>query len=181
MKIITFLSEREGKNENVWDNGTFSAPRNQALDLFDLSQLRSIWLSFCSDCVKMFYIFYVNHMSEFGVWIKMWRAEVFSRMLVFLWSFLSFLLAMIEYVCLFSKKKCFPLPRLCFENFIKTWLEMDLQQSSTSEQTHISWEFRSAVNKFHNWSLSLWNYSNHQIHFERRLDHCDLGLSQTLR
>lgn len=54
---------------------------------------------------KMSYIFYVNHMSEFGVWIKMWRAEVFSRMLVFLWSFLLFLLATIEYVCLFSKKK----------------------------------------------------------------------------
>lgn len=42
MKIIIFLREQEGKNENIWDDRTFSAPRKQALDLFNLSQLRSI-------------------------------------------------------------------------------------------------------------------------------------------
>lgn len=42
MKIIIFLKERERKNENIWDDHIFSAPRNHALDLFDLRQLRSI-------------------------------------------------------------------------------------------------------------------------------------------
>lgn len=52
-----FLEESEGKNENVWDDYTFSASRNPLLDLFDLSQLRSLQVSFCYDCGKCLLFF----------------------------------------------------------------------------------------------------------------------------
>lgn len=41
IKITVFWKESERENENVWDDCTFSAPRNPVSDLFVLSQLRS--------------------------------------------------------------------------------------------------------------------------------------------
>lgn len=70
----------------------------------------------------MSYIFYINHRSEFEIWIKMWRGEVF------LWMSVIFLLTMLS-------KQMFPFSLSRFEKLIIILLVVDLQDESTSEQT----------------------------------------------
>lgn len=62
---------------------------------------------------EMSYIFYVNHMREFGIWIKMWS------FLVNVWDF---------FLLIIFSKQMFPFSLSQFEKSIKIWLEMDLQQ-----------------------------------------------------